>query len=141
MMTEPVYRHRSGVVVLLVNAQRQVALQLRDDQPGLPGANQWGIFGGLSDTQEPPEATALREIHEELSIHLDPERLTFYRQHYIPDQNLTTWVFLYPVTHELDQAVLREGQGWDFIGPTDPRAAAIGLHHREIVFQFWESAL
>lgn len=141
MMTEPVYRNRSGAVVLLVNAQRQIGLQLRDDKPGLPGANQWGIFGGWSDAQELPEATALREIHEELNAHLDPERLKFYRQHYIPEQNLTTWVFLYPVTDELDQAVLHEGQAWDFIGPTDPRAADIGLHHHEIIFQFWDSAL
>jgi len=136
-----VYRDREGSVVLLVDAAGRIAMQLRDDKPGLPGANKWGLFGGLRDRDESPHAVALREIREELGVELDPDRLTLYREHTIPAQNLTTWVFHYRVTNELDAAVLREGQMWDFIGPGDARAADIGLHHREIVLGYWANAV
>jgi 8-oxo-dGTP pyrophosphatase MutT (NUDIX family) len=136
-----VYRNMQGSVVLLVDHQQRIALQLRENRPGLPAANQWGIFGGLMEPDEQPHTAALREIHEELNVRLNPDLLTLHQRHYIPDQNLTTWVYVYPVTDELDNAVLREGQAWDFIGPDDPRAKEIGLHHHEIVHNFWRKSL
>lgn len=132
-----VYRDREGIVVLLVNARGAIAMQLRDNKPGLPAANQWGLFGGLMDTHETPSDTALREIKEELGVTLDPYRLSLVQKHYLVEQNLTTWVFHYPVDHELDHAILNEGQGWDFISRDDPRALNIGLHHHEIAHHFW----
>ena len=135
-----VYRDLEGAVVLLVDDQRRIALQLREDKPGLPGANTWGIFGGLMDPGEQPHAAALREIHEELNVRLNPDQLNLWQRHYIEQQNLTTWVFVYHVTDELDHAVLREGQAWDFIGADDPRAQKIGLHHYEIVWGYWSQS-
>lgn len=131
------YHNSIGAVVLLTDAQGRIAMQLRDDKPGLPAANKWGLFGGLVDHNEWPRETALREIQEELSVSLDVGRLSLYRDHYIPEQNLTTHIFHYPVTDELDQAVLREGQAWDFIAKDDSRVAQIGLHHHDIVLEFW----
>jgi 8-oxo-dGTP diphosphatase len=124
-------------VVLLTDDQGRIAMQLRDDKPGLPAANQWGLFGGLIESHETAKDVALREIQEELGIRLDPDRLSLHRHHYIPEQNLTTWIFHYPVTDELDHAVLREGQTWDFIAREDPRVDEIGLHHHQIVLDFW----
>lgn len=135
-----VYRNLEGSVVLLVDDDGRVAMQLRDNKPGLPAANQWGLFGGLLAGEETPAETALREIQEELSVSLDPKRLTLLQKHYISEQNLTTWVFLYSVNGELDNAVLSEGQQWDFISRSDPRAAEIGLHHKEIVHSFWNAS-
>jgi 8-oxo-dGTP pyrophosphatase MutT (NUDIX family) len=134
-----VYRDCEGSVILLVDSQNRVAMQLRDDKLDLPAANQWGLFGGLSGEDETPETVILREIHEELCVRLNPKKLSFYRKHYLPDQNLTTWIFRYPVTDELENAVLQEGQMWDFIGVDDPRAGNIGLHHHEIVLDFWNN--
>lgn len=134
-----VYRDREGIVVLLADRLGRVAMQLRDNKPGLPAANQWGLFGGLLDPGESPLGAAEREIREELGIPLDPQRFVLVQKHYIAEQNLTTWVFRYPVDGELDHAVLHEGQGWDFISRDDPRAANIGLHHHDIVHEFWQS--
>ncbi len=132
-----VYRDLSGSVVLLVDADNRIAMQLREDIPNLPAANQWGLFGGLIDAGETPKQTALREIYEELTVHLNPDRLHFYRKHYISAQNLTTWIFEYHLTNELNNTVLNEGQTWDYISQTDPRVANIGLHHHEIVLGYW----
>ena len=42
--TGPPKRHVA--VGLIVADDGRVLLQLRDDKPGLPGAGQWGFFGG-----------------------------------------------------------------------------------------------
>jgi 8-oxo-dGTP pyrophosphatase MutT (NUDIX family) len=133
-----VYHDKEGSVVLLVDAHHRIAMQLRDNKPGLPAANKWGLFGGLINTPETPKETAIREIQEELSIILDSDRLSLYRKHYIPEQHLTSWIFHYPVeSGELDNAILQEGQMWDFISKDDPRVSEIGLHHHEIVLDYW----
>jgi hypothetical protein len=86
---------------------------------------------------ETPKDMAIREIQEELSIVLDPARLTLVQKHYISEQNLTTWVFHYPISGEFANVVLREGQAWDVIHKDGPRVSEIGLHHREIVLDYW----
>ena len=135
-----VYRNREGVVVLLIDDQNRIAMQLRDNKPNLPAANQWGLFGGLSEAGEQPQAVLLREIQEELGVDLEPSKIVLLRKHYIQAQNLTTWVFQYRVTDELEQADLREGQAWDFIAADDSRVDNIGLHHREIALDYWNAA-
>ena len=132
-----VYRNLEGSVILLIDSDKRIAMQLRDNKPGLPAANKWALFGGLISGDETPTETIIREVREELSIVLDLERLSLLYRHYIPEQNLTTWVFCYSVDTELDNAVLLEGQAWDFIDRNDPKASEIGLHHYEIVHDFW----
>ena len=133
-----VYRDIEGSVVLLADSNNRIAMQQRDNKPGLPAANKWGLFGGLVKGNESPKDVALREIQEELSVRLNQDKLSLYRKHYIPEQNLTTWVFHYPLDGELEKAVLCEGQIWDFIGEDDSRVQEIGLHHHEIVLAYWE---
>ncbi len=70
---------------------------------------------------------------------LEPGKTVLVRKHYISQQNLTTWVFQYPITNELETAALHEGQAWDFISKDDPRVDNIGLHHHEIVLDYWKS--
>ena len=94
-------------------------MQLRDDKPGIPAANQWGLFGGLSKPNEEPKSVTIREIEEELNIRLVTDKLCLLQKHFIPQQNLTTWVYFYPITDELNHAILREGQAWDYIGVND----------------------
>jgi|ERR1700722_9868931 8-oxo-dGTP pyrophosphatase MutT (NUDIX family) len=52
-------------------------LQQRDDIPGIlyPGAI--GLFGGHREGEETFLACAVREIHEELSFYVPPERFDF----------------------------------------------------------------
>ncbi len=51
---------------MIVDDEGRVLLQLRDDKPGLPGAGQWGFFGGHLETGERPQDAFLRELDEEL---------------------------------------------------------------------------
>src|SRR5579875_2118732 len=56
---------RSFVSVLPVNARGEILLHLRDDRPGLDGANTWSTLGGLIEPGESAEETARRELLEE----------------------------------------------------------------------------
>ena len=71
----------------------------------------WGIFGGLSEEGEDPEETALREIGEELTVVLDPERLVLLK--IFENAHYQSYPFHYPVEGELDSAVLTEGIGFE----------------------------
>jgi 8-oxo-dGTP diphosphatase len=55
----------------------RLLLQQRDDIPGIlyPGAI--GLFGGHREGEETFLACAVREIHEELSFYVPPERFDF----------------------------------------------------------------
>jgi 8-oxo-dGTP diphosphatase len=57
----------------------RLLLQQRDDIPGIlyPGAI--GLFGGHREGEETFLACAVREIHEELSFYVPPERFDFLK--------------------------------------------------------------
>lgn len=133
-----VYRNTAGSVILLEDRQGRIAMQLRDDKPGLPGRNQWGLFGGLIDGGEPADLTILREVREELASTLDTSKLHLHRKHYLSEYDLTTYVFHYRVTDELDNAVLSEGQAWRWMGPDDLQTVAAVPYHRDIITDFWQ---
>jgi GT2 family glycosyltransferase/ADP-ribose pyrophosphatase YjhB (NUDIX family) len=127
---------REGVVVLLEDATGRIALQLRD---GGSFANHWGLFGGWMRQDELPEDAALREIREELSSALDPDRLVYLRSY--PDHARSTlaYVFHYPVRDELEQAVLREGQAYRFFSRKGLVSEPVMPFHRAILDWYFSS--
>ncbi len=105
-----------GVAILLQDELGRIALQLRDDGPGVRDPDQWGLFAGLMQATSQPEEEIVREVEEELECSLDPEKLTFVKvfQAWNDECWLDNYVFSYPVSHELDNAVLKEGQEYRF---------------------------
>jgi 8-oxo-dGTP diphosphatase len=95
-----------GVVVILENTHRQIALQLRDDAPY---DEMWGLFGGWLEQTETPEQAIVREIEEELGFTVDASRLSFLTTHF--DESAESHIFHYLVTDELNHAVLYGRQG------------------------------
>lgn len=84
---------------------------LRDDRPGLADASLWDLPGGGREGDETADATALRELHEELGLHLAPARI-FHRRFYTVPRR--AW-FLVADWPDLDVAAVRlgsEGQRW-----------------------------
>lgn len=61
---------RSSARVVLVDADDRVLL-LRGGDPGRPGPAVWHTPGGGIDPGETPEHAALRELEEEVGLHLD----------------------------------------------------------------------
>ena len=100
---------RHVAVVILEKQAGTVCLQLRDDKPTIPHPNQWALFGGHVEEGEEPATAVLREIAEELTISLSPNRLVaLYR--FRLEAGKEHHLFRYSLNGELQHAVLTEGQ-------------------------------
>ena len=105
---------RPCVVVILESSEGMLAFQLRDNRPGVGSRDCWGLFGGFIEQDEAPAHAAVREIHEELDSILDPAKLSLVGR-VATTTGLYLHIFHYPVTRELDNAVLREGQTYAWV--------------------------
>ena len=121
---------RPCVVVVLESREGMLAFQLRDDRPGVGSRNCWGLFGGFIEQDEAPADAALREIQEELRSFLDPAKLSLVGR-VATTTGLHLHIFHYPVTRELDNAVLREGQTYAWLSPEELQDGVI--HGRRVV--------
>ena len=59
-------RQATVVKAVIYDSRGRILLQLRDDKPGLPEPGRWGLFGGMVEEGEAPEAALARELLEEL---------------------------------------------------------------------------
>ena len=119
---------KTGAGVLLLLGTR-VVMQLRDD------LFQWGIFGGLAEEGEDPRSTALREIAEELTVTLDPGRLSLLR--IFENDAYVTHLFIYPLQSELSSAVLTEGVRFDTFGEGDLKPEEVVPWHMHMLEWYW----
>ena len=55
-------------VKAIINCDRKVLLQLRDEKEGIFHPGYWGLFGGEVDEDETPSDALCRELVEELSF-------------------------------------------------------------------------
>jgi mutator protein MutT len=129
------------VAVILNDNQERIALQLRERDQEL-NPDRWSIFGGHIENGEKPEQAAMREIKEELSVNLSPDKLKplgkFVRE------NHAYSIFVYPVSQELDNAVLHEGLRWRWcyqeeIQKGGVEGKRIVDYHAHFLLQFLES--
>ena len=108
-----------------------LAVLLRDDKPGLMWANHWDLPGGGHEPGETPLECALRETQEELSLVLDPGRVSWGRAYGTSSGDIS-WFFAARVpVGTADRIRLGdEGQTWDLMG------VAAFLEHDRVVPQF-----
>ena len=71
-MEKPSRREIACAVV--VDTQNRLLLQQRDDVPGILHPGKVGLFGGHREGTETYLQCAVRELHEELSYYIAPER-------------------------------------------------------------------
>ncbi|MGK7933196.1 MAG: NUDIX domain-containing protein [Microcystaceae cyanobacterium] len=95
---------RSGAIAILYRENRFL-LQLRDNFPHIVFPNQWTMFGGHIEPEEPPEEAIYREIWEE--VHYKADKFSFFGQY--DDEDAYRYVFHAPLTVPLDQLSLNEG--------------------------------
>ena len=88
---------------------------LRDDHAGLPWPAMWDLPGGGRDASETAEACILREITEEVGLHLSADRL-IWRQRFaaMKDASGVAWMFAGHLTAAeiADIRFGHEGQFW-----------------------------
>lgn len=118
----------------------RIALHHRDNKPYIASPDKWAFFGGMGEDGEEPLDTVVRELHEELEITLQRDRLTLiHHQMHQERSNHWLYIFHYPITTELANAVLNEGQAWHKQSPQDIPNLNIVPEHHDIITQLWHS--
>jgi len=116
----------------------RIALHHRDNKPNIASPDKWAFFGGMGEDGEQPIDTVIRELHEELEINLLRNQLTLIHSKSYK-RGHTVHIFHYPVTDELENAVLHEGQGWGIFTPEQIHQLDIVPEHLNIIREFWKT--
>lgn len=129
-------QHVACVAIILLNAQRQILLQLRYDRSGLPFANCWTLPGGKVEADETPEAAAYRELLEEIGMDLP---LTAWRTYERPGSAFLIDQYVFIGRTELDVAnmALGEGQALRFFEQHDLVNLPIGFGFATLLAEFF----
>lgn len=98
---------------MLVNADGDILVNLRDDDPRIIFPNQWSLIGGHVEEGESPEEGLVREVEEEIGYLLAEYQplATFF------DGSDVRHLYLAPIDANIDDLVLGEGQAIRFIDP------------------------
>ena len=67
-------QHREVAAALVIDQRGRFLLQQRDDVPGILFPGKIGLFGGHREGDETFLECVVREVHEELSFFIPPER-------------------------------------------------------------------
>ena len=152
-MPEPrsVPRHMSAGVIL-VDREGRVLMQLRDDNPRIMYPNHWGLTGGAALPGETPEQAARREVAEETGLTLGA--MQPFRAYYFQDAvggaksaparakaDYELYLYHAPCETPAAEMVCGEGQALRFVSPDDVEELEIAYNHREVLADFFGSAL
>jgi len=97
---------KKGTSIIFINDKREILLFLRDDISSIPYPNMWDLPGGHVEKGESPEQCIIREINEEMGIHL--ENFHFFMEKQFSDR--TEYVFWKKENLNIQDIVLTEGQ-------------------------------
>lgn len=112
-------------LVILEQANSKIALQLRDCKPSIAHPDHWALFGGKIEPGEKPKQAAIREIAEELTIHVYSPKVVFLKR-FTLEQQKEHFLFYYPIQNELQNARLTEGQTFCCWSPDEIKPGIIG---------------
>ncbi len=98
---------------MLVNAEGEILVNLRDDDPRIIFPNQWSLIGGHVEPVEHPDEGLVREVEEEIGYRLTEYHplATFF------DGADVRHLYLVPIDAPIADLVLGEGQAIRYIDP------------------------
>ncbi len=102
------------VGIILVNRKGDILLIHRENDPNIPAPNKWDIVGGHVELGESLEEALIREVKEEICLHLE----SYQKFGEFHDQEAERYVYIGSIEKRLDELCLREGQGFGFFSPT-----------------------
>jgi 8-oxo-dGTP diphosphatase len=93
-------QHREVAAALIIDTRGRLLLQQRDNIPGILFPGKIGLFGGHREGDETFLECAVREVHEEISYFIPPERFEHLATFRGPDPFIaggTLWRELYVI--------------------------------------------
>lgn len=106
-----------GSKIALINGDEVLVTQ-RDDKQGLSFPGMWEFPGGAREGSETPLECAIREVHEELGIELNPNSVSWEKVYpSVQDPNKRAYFFVANITQEEISRIVfgDEGQGWKML--------------------------
>jgi len=122
-----------GVSAILINAQGQVLLQQRDDNPAIRYPGHWSLFGGTIEDGESPETAVAREVKEEIDF--DMRNFGLFRE--FVQNNKREFAFAGELSARLDELTLSEGQGMKFFSPSQLKELQIRPDDKDTLEQYF----
>ena len=96
---------------LMFDKKGKLLIYLRDDIPEIPFPNHWDLFGGHVEEGESPEEALVREIEEEIGVHISSyEKFRDYECLEGDAHQNIKHVFIVKTDIEPDDLTLYEGQ-------------------------------
>lgn len=99
---------------LYSSKKQAVLLHLRDGNTKV-NPNKWAFFGGLSEGEESPKQTFVRELKEELHINVDEKDVINLCDYLNEELQTYRHVFYVESDLELTDMTLGEGAGFDWV--------------------------
>ena len=124
-MTIP--QHREVAAALIIDQRGRFLLQQRDDVPGILFPGKIGLFGGHREGNESFLECVVREVHEEISFFIPPERFEHLASYRGSDPYIaggTLWRELY-LTTDVPVEPLRITEGSLLIAEMDDVPALV----------------
>jgi 8-oxo-dGTP pyrophosphatase MutT (NUDIX family) len=131
----PVY-----AAVILVTPEGKVAVQVRDDKPGIDDPGKLMVFGGAMMTGEEPEEAAQRELEEETTLRLPLEFFGSFVK--VPQRHGRAGLVHAFIARDVDvtRIDVREGQGYRLVGEQDLDDPACSVITRDILRRYFAGA-
>lgn len=122
-----------GVSAILINAQGQLLLQQRDDNPAIRYPAHWSLFGGSIEEGETSATAVAREVKEEIDFEM--RNFGLFRE--FVQNNKREFAFAGELTAALDELTLSEGQGMKFFHPSELKQLQIRPDDKETLEQYF----
>ncbi len=125
------------VAIIIENLKGEVLIQLRENRPNLPFANQWTLPGGKVEPNEVPIKAAMRELQEETELNTP---LLFWKMYERFGKNhiqIEQHVFIGITSEPLENIVLGEGAALRFIAEKDIQSLQIAYGFDKLIEEFF----
>jgi len=103
------------IVLCILLKDGMYVMQHRNDKKEIPNPGMWGLFGGQLELDEKPIAGIVREIKEELNVHVPEEKFenisSFSDYHDFYEEEINYHIFAADFTNFWGKHELFEGQG------------------------------
>lgn len=99
----------------LYNPKKNSVLLHKRDEKTKVNPNQWAFFGGLSEGDETPKQTFMRELKEELGVEIPGGEIKSLCDYFNKELQTYRYVFFVESGLEKSQMRLTEGEGFDWI--------------------------